>query len=101
MIGGAHVPEGETLRELWWLLFIIAFFFLVPAVGSIFWAQQFLAAGRAGLLMMSEVVVAMISASVFLPDERLSLLQWGGALLIVGASIVEILPARHMPVYRK
>lgn len=94
LLADAQVPNGNTLRTNWWLFLVIACFFLVPAVVSILWAQQFLSAGRAGLLMMSEVVVAMISASILLPDERLSVLQWGGALLIVGASIVEIIPAR-------
>ena len=94
----AQVPNAEILVTNWWLFLVIACLFLVPAVASIFWAQQYLPAGRAGLLMMSEVVVAVISASLLLPDERLSALQWLGALLIVGASIVEIIPARQAPV---
>ena len=94
----AHVPEAEALKSMWWLFVLVAAGFLVPAVLSIFWAQQFLSAGRAGLLMMSEVLVAMISASILLPEERLSTIQWVGALLIVAASVVELIPARRATV---
>ncbi|MEM6933696.1 MAG: DMT family transporter [Pseudomonadota bacterium] len=64
---------------------------ILPTVWIIFWAQKILFPGRAGLLMMSEVLVAVISASIFLPEERMSMIEWGGAILIIGACLLEVL----------
>ncbi len=66
---------------------------LGPSVIAIFWAQKFLFPGRAGLLMMSEVLVAALSASILLPGERMQGLEWVGAGLIVVACLAEVLLA--------
>jgi len=68
---------------------------VLPATLLLFWASQFLFPGRVGLLMMSEVLVAVITASILLPDERLSAVQWLGAIFIVSASVAELLPSRR------
>jgi len=67
---------------------------VLPATLLLFWASRFLFPGRVGLLMMSEVLVAVISASILIPAERLDTLQWLGAVLIISASIAELLPSR-------
>ncbi|MEM9045441.1 MAG: DMT family transporter [Pseudomonadota bacterium] len=64
---------------------------ILPTVLVIFWAQRMLFPGRAGLLMMSEVLVAVISASIFLPEERMAGLEWLGAGLIIFACLLEVL----------
>ncbi|MCP4790667.1 MAG: DMT family transporter [Gammaproteobacteria bacterium] len=64
---------------------------IMPSAVILIWAQKFLSPGRVGLLMMSEVLVAAITASILLPDERMSMLEWFGAALIVGACLIEIL----------
>ena len=70
------------------LVSIVAF---LPAVCVLFWAQKFLFPGRVGLLMMSEVLMAVITASVLLPEEQMSAIEWAGAALIIGACLVEVL----------
>jgi len=69
------------------LISLLAF---LPAVILLFWAQKFLFPGRVGLLMMSEVLIAVLTASLFLPEERLSSVEWAGAVLIVGACLIEV-----------
>ena len=69
------------------LISILAF---LLAVCLLFWAQKFLFPGRVGLLMMSEVLTAVITASVFRPEERMSAIEWSGAALIIGACLVEV-----------
>ncbi|MBQ65340.1 MAG: EamA family transporter, partial [Marinovum sp.] len=51
---------------------------------------QILFPGRVGILMMSEVLVAIISASIFLPDEQMALLQWLGAAAIIASAFAEV-----------
>ena len=64
---------------------------MLPVLLAIFWAQKRINPGRVGLLMMSEVLVAVISASILLPEERMALIEWGGAVLIIGACLIEVL----------
>ena len=40
--------------------------------------------------MMSEVVVAVVSAALFLPRETLSIVEWAGVVLIICAGVVEV-----------
>jgi drug/metabolite transporter (DMT)-like permease len=40
--------------------------------------------------MMTEVIVATLTASLLLPEEAMGMLEWIGACLIVGACVVEI-----------
>ena len=47
--------------------------------------------GRVGILMMSEVAVAVISAKILLPEEQMVILQWIGASAILLAGVVEII----------
>ena len=89
--GDIATPDPELFVSVLPLSFVVSILFLLPAVWVIFWAQKFLYPGRVGLLMMSEVLVAMATASYFLPDEHLGLVQWGGAFLIISACFVEVL----------
>ena len=57
----------------------------------IFKVSQILFPGRVGILMMSEVIVACISASILLPEETMVLIQWLGAIGIVSAALVEVI----------
>ena len=40
--------------------------------------------------MMSEVIVAIISASILVPEETMVLIQWMGAICIVAAAFIEV-----------
>lgn len=64
---------------------------LLPCFFIIFRISQLLFPGRVGILSMSEVVVAIISASILLPSENMLLIQWIGAAAIVLAGLVEVL----------
>lgn len=70
----------------------IAFSLLVflPTLYAVIWCAQRLSPGRVGILMMSEVLVAALSAS-FIAGEVLSAQGWVGAALIVGAGLLEVL----------
>ncbi len=94
LVDGFAVPVSAVLLAALPTSVAVALFGMLPAVCILFWAQKFLFPGRVGLLMMSEVLVAVFTASLLLPDERLGLLEWGGAILIVGACFLEIAPAR-------
>ena len=41
--------------------------------------------------MMSEVMVATLTASLFLPNEVMEYVQWVGAVFIIVACFIEIL----------
>jgi drug/metabolite transporter (DMT)-like permease len=63
----------------------------LPCFCIIFRVSQILFPGRVGILAMSEVVVAVISASILVPEERMLLMQWVGATAIVLAGLIEVL----------
>ncbi len=62
---------------------------LMPGLFGIFWAAGRLPPARVGILMMSEVLVAAVSASL-LTDEILTAMQWTGAGLILAAAAIEV-----------
>lgn len=101
LLGGAvatiAMPGATAIRESAGVATATSVLVFLPAVWSIFWAQKYLFPGRAGLLMMSEALTAVISASLLLPEERMSLVEWTGALLIISACLIEILltPREH------
>ncbi len=63
---------------------------LLPCFFIIFTVSKVLFPGRVGILTMSEVVVAVISASILLPGETMIWIQWLGALAIVLAGLIEV-----------
>ncbi|MEM9097063.1 MAG: DMT family transporter [Pseudomonadota bacterium] len=84
-------PSAQALADSLAVAAVASIGFILPTVVIIFWAQRILFPGRAGLLMMSEVLVAVITASFFLPEEQLSALEWFGAGLILLACLVEVM----------
>jgi drug/metabolite transporter (DMT)-like permease len=62
-----------------------------PCFCIIFRVSQILFPGRVGILTMSEVIVAVISASILVPEESMLLMQWVGATAIVLAGLIEVL----------
>lgn len=63
---------------------------LLPSVFMIFWGAQRLSPGRVGILMMSEVLVACLSAPL-LAGEALGVRELAGAVLILGAGAIELM----------
>ena len=58
---------------------------------SILWGARLLSPGRAGLLLMMEVITGLASAAV-LAGEPFGMAQVFGSMLIAGAVVVEVLP---------
>ncbi len=65
-----------------------AVFWLVAAMWAQIYGVSHMAAGRAAVLVVFELVAAVASAMV-IAGERLSTLGWLGAALIIGAALVE------------
>lgn len=90
LILGFAAPTAEgALRALtsWPMIPSVIIF---ASLYLIFWGIARMSPGRSGLLMMTEVVVAVFSAALFLPEEALSLFEWLGAGLIISAGVVEV-----------
>ena len=83
-------PDLDSLKAGFALAFFTSVFVLLPSVLLIFTISQILFPGRVGILMMSEVLVAIISASILLPDERMAPLQWLGAAAIIASAFAEV-----------
>ena len=64
----------------------------VLSAGGILWGARLVSPGRAGLLLMMEVITGLASAAV-LADEPFGPTQVVGSALIVAAALVEVLPA--------
>lgn len=88
--GFLELPSKELFIQTMPAASVVSVLIILPAVLILFWAQKFLFPGRVGLLMMSEVLTAVITASIFLPEERMSLIAWAGAALIIGACLIEV-----------
>ena len=87
----APFPSFSMIGQNFISAFIWSVIVLLPSFCIIFRISQILFPGRVGILMMSEVVVAVISAKILLPEEQMLILQWIGATDIVMAGLIEIL----------
>lgn len=81
-------PTAAQLTHALPIAFLASNLLLLPSVFAIFWACRVLYPGRAAILMMSEAVVATLSASWFLPDEVMSPVQWTGAAIVLLACLL-------------
>ena len=68
----------------------------VVTAGGILWGARLVSPGRAGLLLMMEVITGLASAAM-LAGEPFGTTQVVGSTLIVAAALVEVLPARGRP----
>ncbi len=84
-------PAVDLIKAVLPTAAIWAIVVLLPCFCIIFRVSQILFPGRVGILMMSEVIVAVVSAAILLPEESLLPLQWVGAAAIVLAGLVEVL----------
>ena len=87
----APIPSLALIGKNFSTAFIWSVIVLLPSFCIIFRISQILFPGRVGILMMSEVAVAVISAKILLPEEQMVILQWIGALAILLAGVVEII----------
>ena len=87
----APIPSFALIGQNFPIAFIWSVIVLLPSFCIIFRISQILFPGRVGILMMSEVAVAVISAKILLPEEQMVILQWIGASAILLAGVVEII----------
>ena len=76
----------------------VALVSVVSALG-ILWGVRLVSPGRAGLLMMMEVVTGLASAAAF-AGEPFGVIQVAGSMLIVAAALVEVIPPGVQPPVR-
>ena len=91
MVYKAPIPSLALISQNFSTAFIWSVIVLLPSFCIIFRISQILFPGRVGILMMSEVAVAVISAKILLPEEQMVILQWIGASAILLAGVVEII----------
>jgi drug/metabolite transporter (DMT)-like permease len=84
--GTAPVPA--QLLDVLPLAFVGSAMLLLPSIMAIFWASRVLFPGRAAILMMSEALVATISATLLLPEETMTLMQWTGGAIVLLACLL-------------
>jgi drug/metabolite transporter (DMT)-like permease len=84
------LPAMTALRNALPTAVLTSVLILLPTSFVMFVAAKQLFPGRVGILMMSEVLVAIISASILLPDETLSVWQWFGCATILSACLIEV-----------
>ncbi len=91
-VGGAGLAGPVSANDLLTALpygFLFAVY-LVPTLFLTLWPATILTPGRAGLLLMTEVVVGVVSAALF-ANEVFGMRELAGTLLISAAGAVEIL----------
>ena len=87
----ANVPELEAIFSAIPIAALWSTVLLLPTFVVIFKVSQLLFPGRVGILMMSEVIVAIVSASLLLPDEKMDPIHWLGGLAIIFAGLIEVI----------
>lgn len=88
-MGEGPLTAEIILHALNWYLIIGAAIMLIT-IYAIFAMIGRVSPGRSGLLMMTEVVVAVFSAAILIPAEALSFWEWIGAAMIIGAGVIEV-----------
>ena len=73
--GQSPTPSLSLLVEVVPISIAISLLIALPCMLIIFWAQKFLYSSRDGLLIMSEVMVATLTASIFLSNEVMGFLN--------------------------
>ena len=68
----------------------------VASAAGILWGVREVSPGRAGLLLMMEVVTGLASAAAF-AGEPFGAARIAGSMLIVSAALVEVLPPHGRP----
>jgi len=102
VILATYLPDGQTLDGFNYDIFfnaspiIIAFAFiwLLPGYWLITYGQDQVDPGRAGILLMFEVVIGVISAYL-LANEVITLREFIGAVFVMSAPLIEIYSSKN------
>jgi len=85
------IPDIDIIKDSFFIAAIWSIIILLPCFWIIFRVSQLLFPGRVGILMMSEVIVAIVSATILVPNETMLVSQWLGAGAILLAGVIEVL----------
>ena len=86
-------PQKALLLSSFPSTFFWSTVILLPSFVIVFKISQILFPGRVAILLMSEVIVAIVSASILVPEEKMFFVQWIGATAIILAGLIEVLPS--------
>lgn len=91
LLAGFSLPSGLETRQAIQLVGIslLLALYMLPMIWLTVWPATLLSPARVGLLLMSEVVVGLFSASLF-ANEPFGWREFCGAVLIVGAAVIEL-----------
>ena len=89
-VGQTEIPK-KTVIDFFPYVFLWSTIIFMPSFMVVFKVSQTLFPGRVAILLMSEIIVAVVTASILLAEERMTLIQWLGALTIVTAGFIDIL----------
>lgn len=85
-----QIPSASAIATAFPVAFFASTLVLLPTIFVIFVTTKLLFPGRVGILMMSEALVAIISASILLPEETMSSWQWVGGSIILAACLIDV-----------
>ncbi|MEM9104970.1 MAG: DMT family transporter [Pseudomonadota bacterium] len=91
LLAGFSLPAGFEMERVIGIagISILLAFYMLPMIWLTVWPATLLSPARVGLLLMSEVVVGLLSASLF-ANEPFGWRELSGAVLIVGAAVIEL-----------
>lgn len=96
-VAGSEIAVSGSVMANLPLIIGLALVLFVPTNALVLWAQQKMDAPRVGILLMGEVCVGAITAALF-SGEEFSTFDLIGTILIISASITEILSRSDKPV---
>ena len=96
VLAGYRLPSGLEMQQAVRIgaVSLLLALYMLPMIWLTVWPATLLSPARVGLLLMSEVVVGLLSASIF-ADEPFGWRELCGALFIVGAAITELTDKAH------
>lgn len=98
LIGGARLGGTAEIPDLsaLWPVLILTGLFALPMIYLTIWPAKVLTPGRIGILLMSEVLVGFGSVAL-LAGDPFGWVEVLGAVLIISATLVELLGNRATP----
>ena len=98
--GLAVLWQGEPIPDLptvaWLGVLLYGFNWLLVATATWQYGVTHIESSRAGVILLAELLVAVITASWW-GGEHLSAIEWIGGALIAGAALIEALDIGHKP----
>ena len=96
LVLGDPAPTPRAAMAALPLAFIFGAMVFLPTMMIIIRISQYLSPGLVGILMLTEILVAVVTAAIFL-GETLDAMQWTGIALILLAGVgVAFAPSREM-----